>query len=302
MSTTTFPPGQSQAASCTFTRLRLPHATLFADRAHRCQVLAKDNPFASQLTFCAALAKQQDLEFQQFPPLPLPDESLLQHCQKYEIPPLSPAGWPPHPHWQELVHRLIRATAPELSASEQQALHRCPTTDIRWLDIQKSHLLGGNRQLVAPMIIPIISGALQVQWSALAARISEQNLRRTSQQSRCPVCGSLPVAACSSSTDTTPRSRNLFCSLCNSSWQMDANTCSTCGNDEGLDTKNSCERLPYIQAEVCHHCMSYLKCINSDQTANPDPVADDLASLELDQRMKAKGLGRSGINLLLPEM
>nr|WP_320011712.1 formate dehydrogenase accessory protein FdhE [uncultured Desulfobulbus sp.] len=299
MSTTTLSHGQSQAVSCTITSLHLPHAPIFADRAHRCQVLAKDNPFARQLTFCAALAKQQDLEFQQFPSLPLPDEPLLQHCQKYEIPPLSPAGWPPHPHWQELVHRLIRATAPELSQKDQQALQRCPTTDISWLDLQKSHLLGGNRQLLEPMIIPIISGALQVQWSSLAARLSMQGLRSASQHSRCPVCGSLPVAATCGLTETTTHSRDLHCSLCNSVWKIDANTCSTCGSNEGLDTQNSCEHLPHVQAEICHYCRSYLKRINNDLAVEAEPVADDLASMELDRRMLAKGLSRSGVNLLL---
>ncbi|MBM9615863.1 formate dehydrogenase accessory protein FdhE [Desulfobulbus rhabdoformis] len=297
MPTTTLPPGQHQAATSTFTRLRLPHATLFAERVHRCQTLAQALPFADRLKFCAVLARQQDLEFQRFPTLPLPDSDFLQHCQRYEVPPLSPAAWPPHPHWQELVHRLIRAATPALSLEVQQALQRCPTTDPSWLDIQKNHLFSGNTQLISGVIIPFISGALQVQWSSLAARLSPASLQHPTPKSRCPVCGSLPLVATLNPKGAKLNQRVLHCSLCSSSWLMDKYQCSNCGSDKKLAIQESTTQ-PHVQAEVCHLCMSYLKRITMQQTAEAEPVADDLASLELDQAMAAKDLRKAGVNFL----
>ncbi len=56
-----------------------------------------------------------------------------------------------------------------------------------------------------------------------------------------------------------------------------------------------------VKAETCDDCGSYLKIIYQEQDPQADAVADDLATLPLDQLMEKKDFSRSGINpFLLP--
>ncbi len=300
MSTTTIiQPGQIEETAGAITRLRLPHAPLFADRATRCRNLAKDHPFAGYLNFCAAIAAQQQRELHQFPHLPLPDDKLLHHCQEYNMPPLSPAGWPPHPHWQEVVHRLIKAAEPELPPAGQQELHRCPINDSNWLDSQKTQLLRGNYPQVDPALAPFLGAALQVQWSSLAARLPPTSMTRATEQPLCPVCGSHPVAAFLCTSGPSKGLRYLHCSLCDASWHMVRAKCSNCGNTRDIDYFSFSDHLPHIQAETCPACQSYIKLIRMEKAADADPIAEDLASLALDLHMEGKNFAKTAINLFL---
>lgn len=297
MTTSILQPGQIEAAAGDITRLYLPTPTLFADRAERCRQLATDHPLGGYLTFCAALAQQQQLEFDQFPLLPLPDVIVLHHCREHGMPPLAPEGWPPHPHWQEVVQRLLKVGIACLPAEGQQALQACSVNDISWLDAQKTALLRGNIQHVEPAIAPFIGAALQVQWSALASRLSVTELPLGEEHRLCPVCGSHPQAAVLSATGPAKGLRYLHCSLCGCMWHMVRAKCSNCGNAQGIEYFSFNEHLPHVQAEACPDCNSYIKLIRQEESVTIDPLADDLASLALDLRMGEKDYAKTSVNL-----
>ncbi len=297
--TTIMQPGQIEEAAGDIIRLHLPHATLFADRATRCRNLAQDHPFAGYLNFCAFLADQQQRELERFPDLPLPDNRLLLHCQEYAMPPLAPAGWPPHPHWQEVVRRFIKAGQAELPVAGQQALQHCPINDLNWLDHQKTELLRGNYPLVDPALAPFLGAALQVQWNSLASRLSTASMTRANEQTLCPVCGSHPVAALLCASGPSKGLRYLRCSLCDTSWHMVRAKCSNCGNTKDIDYFSFSDHLPHVQAETCPACQSYLKLIRMEQAPDADPMAEDLASLALDLHMEERNFAKTAINLFL---
>ena len=297
MTTSILQPGQIEAAAGDITRLFLPAPALFADRAKRCRQLASNHPLGGYLTFCAALAQQQQLEFDHFPLLPLPDAKVLYHCREHGMPPLAPEGWPPHPHWQEVVQRLFKAGIACLPAEWQQAVRDAPTNDPSWLDVQKTALLRGYVERLDPAIAPFIGAALQVQWSALASRLSVTELPLGEEHRLCPVCGSHPQAAVLSGSGPAKGLRYLHCSLCGCMWHMVRAKCSNCGNAQGIEYFSFNEHLPHVQAEACPDCNSYIKLIRQEESVTIDPLADDLASLALDLRMGEKDYAKTSVNL-----
>lgn len=297
MTTTTLQPGQIEAAAGDIIRLYLPTPTLFADRARRCRQLATDHPLGGYLAFCAALAEQQQREYAGFPHLPLPDARMLHHCREHGMPPLGFEGWPPHPHWQEVVQRLLRVGSASLPAEGRQALHACPVHDTAWLDAQKTALLRGNMQRVDPAFAPFIGAALQVQWSSLASRLPASALSLGEEHRLCPVCGSHPLAAELHVHGPTKGLRYLHCSLCGCQWHMVRAKCSHCGNAEGIEYLSFPDHLPHVQAEACPKCVSYIKLIRLQGSNAVDPVADDLASLALDLRMGEQNYAPTSVNL-----
>ena len=299
MTTSILQPGQIEAAAGDIVRLYLPSPTLFADRAKRCRQLAIDHPLGGYLAFCAVVAEQQQLEFDQFPLLPLPDAKMLYHCREHDMPPLSPEGWPPHPHWQEVVQRLLKAGMTSLPAQGQQAVQEAPVNDPTWLNAQQTALLQGKVQRVDPAIAPFIGAALQVQWSALASRLSVADLALGEEHRLCPVCGSHPLASVLYATGPSKGLRYLHCALCGCQWHMVRAKCSNCGNGQGIEYFSLNQHLPHVQAEACPDCNSYIKLIRQHGDIPVDPLADDLASLALDLCMDEKNYAKTAVNLLL---
>jgi FdhE protein len=54
-----------------------------------------------------------------------------------------------------------------------------------------------------------------------------------------------------------------------------------------------------IKAETCEKCGSYLKVLYQNKAAALDPVADDVASLGLDQLLRGGAYRRAGANPFL---
>lgn len=299
MTTSILQPGQIEAAAGDITRLYLPLPTLFADRAKRCRQLAIDHPLGGYLAFCAALADQQQVEFDQFPLLPLPDATVLDHCREHGMPPLAPEGWPPHPHWQEVVQRLLKAGSTCLPDQGQQALREVPSNDPAWLDAQKKALLQGGMQPAEPAIAPFIGAALQVQWSALAARLRVKDLCLEEEHRLCPVCGSHPSTAVVYAAGASQGLRYLHCALCGCRWHMVRAKCSNCGSAREIEYFSLNEHLPHVQAEACAECNSYIKLIRQQGSDPVDPQADDVASLALDLCMGEKNYAKTAINFFV---
>jgi len=119
----------------------------------------------------------------------------------------------------------------------------------------------------------------------------------------CPVCGSLPVSAVVTLGAITGL-RYLHCSLCETEWHVVRAKCSNCEEMEKLhywsleDGSTNRERA-VVKAETCDDCGSYLKVIYQEQHPQADAVADDLATLWLDQRMEEKSFASSSINPFL---
>jgi FdhE protein len=72
-----------------------------------------------------------------------------------------------------------------------------------------------------------------------------------------------------------------------------------CGSTKGISCQEVAGGLGAVKAERCDECRSYVKIL--DQRTEPalDPVADDVASLDLDLLVRETGLRRAGVDHFL---
>src|SRR5690625_7988333 len=67
--------------------------------------------------------------------------------------------------------------------------------------------------------------------------------------------------------------------------------------DEDVEDENF--QAPAIMAESCASCQTYLKIIHTEREPFADPLADELASIQLDILMGEQQFFKHGLNMLL---
>jgi FdhE protein len=300
MSTTTIlQPGEIEAAASDIPELLLPPAELFRNRAQRLRHLAEGHSLADYLRFIAVLSDGQQAELDQHPALPVPDAALLSNCREYAMPPLAPAGWSRHPHWQVVARNLANALYDAAPETGRDALARLLGQQKEWLESQADILLAGKPGGLDLAAAPVIGAALQVQWTWLARQLQPLQVARHEHPNLCPVCGSHPVASVIRIGGAENGLRYLHCALCSSDWHMVRSKCSNCDNTRDIAYYSVEGGTEVVRAEACPECHTYLKVIQQDKAPLADPAADDLASLALDLLMGEEGYATSGINYLM---
>lgn len=301
MPTTILQPGQIEAAAGEIPVLRLPAPGLFTRRVRRLRALAAGHSLADFLSFAAALAERQEAARKTLAPAELPSPELLAHCREAAMPPLAPPGWWPGPDWRELARGLAADLAGAIPASGGPDQLAAATDD--WLETQARALLGADGPALDLAAAPFIGAALQVHWTALAARLQPGDIGPSAQQAQCPVCGSPPVASVLRIGGAEGGLRYLHCGLCASEWHVVRAKCSLCDNSRGIAylSVEGPDGKPRrgVEAETCPECRGYLKLCRMDQDPEVDPWADDLATLALDILVEQEGFERAGLNFLL---
>jgi FdhE protein len=309
MPRTILQPGQIEPPAGTFPTLRLPPRTLFRARAERLHALAPGHRLEPMLGFAARLAEWQESAWETLTPdsLPLPEQ--LAHCRAAGMPPLAAAaGWWPTLGWNGLDWpALARELAP--LASEPEALARLAKAPRDGLETQARALLAWQSDGLDLAWAPALGAALQVCWTAAAARLRVDDIAGPGQRQPglCPVCGSAPVASVLRIGGQEDGLRYLHCGLCASEWHVVRAKCSLCDNTRGLSYLSLSEPSAddsepprvAIQAESCPECRGYLKLMRLERNPSLDPWADDLATLALDLLVDREGFERAGLNFLL---
>jgi FdhE protein len=292
-------PGQIEAAAVNIPELRLPPSDLFSTRAQRLRQLAAGHALEDYVNFIAGLVEAQQDELVLHPTISLPDDELLSKCREYEIPPLSPAGWPRHPHWQDVVRRLADSRFDAAPSNGRESLFHLLGQKREWLEAQASKLVAGELDGLDLAVAPIIGAALQVQWTYLASQLEPGDVARPDHPNLCPVCGSHPMASVVRIGGAENGLRYLVCALCGSEWHMVRSKCSNCDNTKGIAYFSVEGGKDIVRAEACPECHTYLKVIHQDKDPLVDAAADDLASLALDLLMGEEDYAKSGINYLM---
>jgi FdhE protein len=197
-----------------------------------------------------------------------------------------------------LLPALLR-DFPAPSAAVDQALHRIAEADgvtvNRWVaDLRSGRPLPDDIGL-----LPFIASTLQIELARRAAALQPDELGRTTEPSRCPVCAGWPVASILRTVGETPGLRYLHCGFCASEWLYPRIQCVHCGSGEQIAYHGIEGGDPAVQAETCDACRVYLKRIDRDKSPGADALADDLASLALDVLLNEQGYQRFGFNPLL---
>ena len=135
--------------------------------------------------------------------------------------------------------------------------------------------------------------SLQVQWAALAVCFTAEANHAFDVPGLCPLCGSEPVASVVYAQSPYQGYRYLHCALCATEWHMVRVQCSRCGASgksiafqsamTGANQENDGSAAEAaVRAETCEQCRCYRKILYQEKDPQVEPVADDLASLNLD--------------------
>ena len=277
-------------------------ASIFSKRALRFEQLAEGHSLGDWLRFLAVITRAQHDALQTLPRLSLPDAAQLQLAREHRMPPLPAQSWPRDPSWHAVLRQIAAAVA---NAAPQVA-----RDDLIWLagfddgriealaeGVLHTELYGEDAAL-----LPYVAAALQVLWTASAARLGVSEISALDVPGVCPCCGFLPVASVVRGAGEVGNLRYLHCALCNTEWNLVRVKCAACDATEGvsyrhLETADG-QGAGAVRAETCEACKSYLKIVYTENAA-VDPVADDLATLALDILVDEAGYARCGPNLLL---
>lgn len=277
-------------------------ASIFATRAQRFEQLAAGHSLGDWLRFLAALTRAQHAALQALPALPLPDATQLARAREHRMPLLPAQSWPRHPAWRESLRQIaagISAAAPEPA---QKDIARLVAMDAEGIEALAERVLHTELYGDDAALLPYVAAALQVLWTAGAARLGAAEISALDVPGVCPCCGFLPVASVVRGGGEVGNLRYLHCALCNTEWNLVRVKCSSCDATEGVSYRHleaeDGRGADAVRAETCDACKSYLKIIYTEKGA-VDPVADDLATLALDILVDEAGYARSGPNLLL---
>jgi FdhE protein len=152
--------------------------------------------------------------------------------------------------------------------------------------------------------------SLQVHWAALAASFTADRVSPLDVPGLCPLCGSQPVASIVYAQSPYQGYRYLHCALCATEWHMVRVQCTRCGASGksiayqsatiGANEENDGSAAEAaVRAETCEECHGYRKILYQEKDPGVEPVADDLASLNLDLLLGQSGYHRASGNPLL---
>jgi FdhE protein len=143
-----------------------------------------------------------------------------------------------------------------------------------------------------------VAAALQVHFSRLAAQLDGNALTPVGVGC-CPVCGGKPVASLIAGWYGAEGARYASCMLCSTLWNEVRVKCLACSSTKGIGYQEIDGQDSTIKAETCDECGSYVKVFYQEKNVELEPVADDVASLGLDQLLRASTYRRAGLNPFL---
>lgn len=299
MSSITLKPVEDLVADAgEITALLLPELlNHYQKRASRLRELAEGHEQGSYLLFAAQVAAAQQTLLEQMP-VPALEVSALAVRLDRAIP-LQATSLQRSAYWQAVLKQLLEHLAVEATLPTRQVLDSLAEMSPEQLDACADHLLHGRHERLQGGQAVFIWAALMLYFTQLAAALPATAHASTGEQRHCcPVCGSAPVAS-EILTGKLSGLRYLHCSLCESRWHMVRAKCSNCEETGKLDYWSLDDQKSPVKAESCGDCSSYLKVFYYEHDRALEPVADDLASLDLDAAVEQEGFARSSFNPFL---
>ena len=306
-------PGEIETlAQRSIPRFRLPaRATLFARRAARLRHLSASTGIGDYLRFLAVLVDAQHSALADLS-VSVPTPAHIQAAARHGMPPIQPAAWPRTDAWFETLKSIcdMLATHPEFPTGVSEMTSRIRGATRESMEAQADALLQLRDQAIDGAAAPVIMASLQVHWVALAASFTAETIHALDVPGLCPLCGSQPVASVVYAQSPYQGYRYLHCALCATEWHMVRVQCSRCGASGksialhsatmsvNQENDGSGAEAP-VRAETCEQCRCYRKILYQEKDPHVEPVADDLASLNLDLLLGQSGYHRASANPLL---
>lgn len=280
-----------------FTRLPDP-ASMFARRAARLRALAVGD-LAPYLEFLAAVADAQGALAPALNEPALPSVEILARARAFAMPPLDRDGFAPDPAVRTACRRLFEALAAmQKPKAAETALRRLEATDEPTLDRMIAAVLADAVPPDEMAEHVYVAAGLQVHFAALASQINAETLAPVAF-GVCPSCGGRPAASMVVGWYGAEGARYAACALCGTLWNEVRIKCLACGSTKGVGLQEVEGQGGTVKAETCDECHSYVKMLYQDKDAAIEPLADDVASLGLDQLMSEGEYHRAGVNPFL---
>jgi FdhE protein len=280
-----------------FARLPDP-ASLFARRSARFRALAVSD-LAPYLEFLAAVADAQDAIVPALPEPERPSAEVSARARQFAMPPLDRNAFAPNAAVRDTCRRLFDALAavakPEAA---EAALGRVRGADDRTLDAMIAAVLTDSVLAVDVAEHVYVAAALQVHFARLASRLDVAALAPVAV-GVCPCCGGAPVVSMVVGWYGAEGARYAACALCSTLWNEVRVKCLACGSTKGIGLQEVEGQGRTAKAETCDECGGYVKVLYQDKDAGIEPLADDVASLGLDQLMNGGAYRRAGVNPFL---
>ncbi len=259
--------------------LRPDLSPLYAQRAERLRALAQGHELSDYLRLAASVTDAQASC--------LVEDTVLTATHVDPVT-LSRSG-----DWPAIMDRMIdhlRPVAPDPVVPHLDQLASMSETVRREAVLA---MVEGRFGDVDAAMAPFLWAAFSVEVARIARSVDLPVA--ATETAYCPVCGSVPVGSLIHTGDRQGL-RYLHCTLCECEWHMVRAKCSNCGDAGQLEYLCFDDADAAIRAESCGACGSYLKVISQEREQKAEVVADDLASLVLDDAAQAEGYGRSGFN------
>ena len=306
-------PGEIETlAQRSIPRVRLPaRATVFARRAARLRQLSVSAGIGEYLRFLAVLVDAQHAALAGLS-VSVPTPAHIQMSAEHGMPPVQPAAWSRADAWFETLDALCGALGahPGFPAQVSETILRIRRAPRDWVLGQADALLQAGDEVIDAATAPIIMATLQVHGAATAASFTADRVAPLDVPGLCPLCGSQPVASMVYAQAPFQGYRYLHCAVCSTEWHMVRVQCTGCGASgksiayqsatTGANEENdgSAAEAP-VRAETCEECHGYRKILYQEKDTGVEPVADDLASLNLDLLLGQRGYHRVSGNPLL---
>ena len=302
-------------AGATVTRLQLPEADVFAQRALRLRQLAAGHAMRDYLLLMAVVCEAQATRAQAYPAVPLPTAEQANAASQAGLPLLDTAQWPRPAIWRDELRALLAQVLAKRPADSpaRVIVQTVAAWDDAVVEQQADRLMAGITLGLDMGAAPLVAAGLQLYWTQLV-RATGAALSNpfgfTQDATRCPCCGSLPTASVTRVGGERDGFRYLHCALCNAEWHMVRVKCAHCLGTGGIrfralqaiddaQPQPQRQRREAVQAETCDTCHHYLKIVHMDKELQVEPIADDLASLTLDLLVSEEGYQRHGVNYML---
>ena len=292
------PAGLGQQAAPPYAVLPDP-ATLFLARSRRLRALAPDHPLKPYLSFVAGLTEAQHNIQPGLPAAVLPDAAQIQQAIQDGLPPLARACLEPGEAADATMRRFLESLcdtpAPGWEGTAAlQALAGASSETMRQL--MGAALKDAPVEDIAERVL-VLAG-LQVHLSRLAAQLSAAELKPVADGA-CPVCGSPPMTSAVVGWPNAQNSRYCTCPLCATMWNVVRIKCTLCSSTEGIGYHVIEGQPETVKAETCDKCGHYVKALYQVKDPALDPLADDIATLDLDMLLAGEGWKRGGQNPFL---
>jgi len=285
-------------AAAPFVRLPDPRQ-VFKQRGERFRALAAAHELKPYLLFLADLSDVQHDIQDGLPPVEMPAPDALARAREHAMPPLDRARFTSDPACDATFERVFASCGaclvPEAASA---ALQRVRATDAPARAAMAQAVLADAIPVEALAEHVFVAAALQVHFARLAARLDAVSLVPVGD-GVCPACGGPPVASMVVGWPGAHGTRFCACATCATLWNYVRIRCTVCGSTKSISFEEIAGGPGTVKAECCGECRSYVKVFYQHKDPSLDPVADDVASLGLDLKLRETDLRRAGVDPFL---